>query len=405
MNPEKGAVTGSFKIYTFTFDGYKLDAQERDLTVNFYCEFPCKTCDPFDFEVCYSCFIGDTFQNWHDFDCYTTCPNGFTATGSNNCTACVEPCATCSETTSTCTSCSSGFMLYKDNKCIEEVFYPFPWLLIAIVWFVIILVSEISTKGVSKFKEAYIAMLSISEFGSWVTFIALCVHRQGFKPAAIIALAALGCSLCLNAAHAFLHVKKIVPQASAAYQKVLTKYRYNSVFVRLVSYTVSFKFSLLLLSFFYLRREYRGEYGKTQMWYFNLISLVFICLCVPLICTGCIYYLIDDTVFSYAGFAALETLVITLLLASLMVVDAISVFKCEKGDAPKKLKVYAAPAADLDYESEDEGQRIKKRMGKGFANEFGDYEDRKNTTNNSLLYDEMKDALAKINADKAELEK
>jgi hypothetical protein len=211
VNPDKGAVTGSFKIYTFTFDGYKLDAQERDLTVNFYCEFPCKTCDPFDFEVCYSCFIGDTFQNWHDFDCYTTCPSGFTATGSNNCTACVEPCATCSETTSTCTSCASGFMLYKDNKCIEEVFYPFPWLLIAIVWFVIILVSEISTKGVSKFKEAYIAMLSISEFGSWVTFIALCVHRQGFKPAAIVALAALGCSLCLNAAHAFLHVKKIVP--------------------------------------------------------------------------------------------------------------------------------------------------------------------------------------------------
>ena len=202
-----------------------------------------------------------------------------------------------------------------------------------------------------------------------------------------------------------MHIKKIIPGSSTTYQKILTRYRYNSFTVRLVSYTISFKFSLLLLSYFYLKREYRGDYGPTQIWYFNLISLIFIAVCVPLICTSTIYYLIDDTIFSYAGFAALETLVLSLLLASLMVVDAISVFKCAKGEAPKRLKVYAAPAADLDYESQDEGQRIKKRMGKGFANEFGDYEDRKNSTNNSLLYDEMRDALKQITLDKEELEK
>lgn len=44
-NPDKNIVTTSFKIDTFTSDGYRLDKINTDVTINFFCEYPCRECD------------------------------------------------------------------------------------------------------------------------------------------------------------------------------------------------------------------------------------------------------------------------------------------------------------------------------------------------------------------------
>jgi hypothetical protein len=56
-NPIYNIVTESFTIHTYTYDWYAIDKIERDLTLNFYCIFPCATCN-FDYpDKCYSCYL------------------------------------------------------------------------------------------------------------------------------------------------------------------------------------------------------------------------------------------------------------------------------------------------------------------------------------------------------------
>lgn len=45
VNPTENVITDSFKIETYTSDGYALDSVTAGVIVNFYCEFPCMTCN------------------------------------------------------------------------------------------------------------------------------------------------------------------------------------------------------------------------------------------------------------------------------------------------------------------------------------------------------------------------
>ena len=44
-NPVENNITSSFKIETFTSDGWKLDEITENVTINFYCEYPCASCN------------------------------------------------------------------------------------------------------------------------------------------------------------------------------------------------------------------------------------------------------------------------------------------------------------------------------------------------------------------------
>ena len=43
-NPTENVITSSFTVVTETFDGYPMDELKTDLTINFYCEYPCANC-------------------------------------------------------------------------------------------------------------------------------------------------------------------------------------------------------------------------------------------------------------------------------------------------------------------------------------------------------------------------
>ena len=44
MNPVDNVITGSFGLTTETSDGYAMDELYEDMTINFYCEYPCANC-------------------------------------------------------------------------------------------------------------------------------------------------------------------------------------------------------------------------------------------------------------------------------------------------------------------------------------------------------------------------
>ena len=91
--------------------------------------------------------------------------------------------------------------------------------------------------------------------------------------------------------------------------------------------------------------------------------MAFLLLPYPVMMFACSYFLYDDGLFSYAGFAAIEVILVSTVSACLLLIDAISALKCI---TPKENKVNvegaARVAAGADYESEDEN--TKKRIMK-----------------------------------------
>ena len=365
-NPLENVVTSSFKIETYTSDGWKLDEIATNVTVNFHCNYPCASCSQADEAQCHSCYAA-AFENlWHEFGCYGQCPAGRVNTTTNNCTECQAPCATCEGVPDTCTSCLEGYTMMRGRAvCREEVYWPFPFAATGAVAGVLILISEIVTKAESRFKEAFIAFLSIPEAAAWVTFVAMVYHRTGgglFPVDPVFAMGALAILfyMIVNLVHAIIHPRRMVPDSLFSYKVLLTNYKCSTFLFRTISYLVSFKFSLILVSYFWLRPRLRGDYSVANWRVFNRISIAFIVLPYPMMMMACLYFLLSDGFFSYPGFVALEVIVLSTTLMVLMLLDALSTIKCKstgKAKTNKAIKV----ATGADYESDEDEMKPTKR--------------------------------------------
>lgn len=70
-NPSENIVTDSFKIETWTQEdtwtdlGFRLDHVLSNITVNFYCEYPCMSCNRDEQSHCNSCYPQSPFELWH----------------------------------------------------------------------------------------------------------------------------------------------------------------------------------------------------------------------------------------------------------------------------------------------------------------------------------------------------
>ena len=213
--------------------------------------------------------------------------------------------------------------------CREEVYWPFPYVLIGFLSFIIILISEIITKRESRFKEAFIAFLSIPEVLSWITFIVFCYYRIGARGPTALASLALLTYFIVNLAHAIVHPRKIVPNSLFSYKQLVSDYKCTTWFLNSIGYIVSFKFSLILVSYFWLRPRLKGDYSALNWKQFNKFSLAFILLPYPMMMLSCGYFLVSDGMFSYAGFVAIEVIALSSILMVLMLLDAVSVLKCK----------------------------------------------------------------------------
>ena len=109
-----------------------------------------------------------------------------------------------------CTSCIEGYTMRKGkNECREEVYWPFPFFATGLLSFILILISEIVTKRESRFKEAFIAFLSIPEVCAWITFVGMVYHRSAkhvtLDPVFVVAVMACLFYLIINLVHACIH--------------------------------------------------------------------------------------------------------------------------------------------------------------------------------------------------------
>lgn len=357
-NPTENIITSSFKIETFTPDGWVLDEVTTNVTVNFYCAYPCASCNLDDPEQCYSCYAAAYESFFYEFKCYGECPEGLVETETNNCTACEAPCATCENSPTECTSCVAGWTLRRGKTvCREQVYWPFPFISTGLLAFIVISISECVTKRESRFKETFIAFWSLPEVAAWICFTAMVGYRYSDwipqEPCFVLCCLALLLYAIINLVHACIHPRKMVPNSLFSYKTLLTNYKCSTFIFRIISYIFTFKFSLILVSYFWLRPRFRGDYSALNWKQFNRLSIVFICLPYPLMMLACLYFLLFDGFFSYPGFVAVEVICLSTILMVLLLLDALSSIKCKtvgKAKTNKAIKV----ATGADYESDED---------------------------------------------------
>lgn len=78
---------------------------------------------------------------------------------------------------------------------------------------------------------------------------------------------------------------------------------------------------------------------------------------------ACVYFLITDGMFSYAGFITIEVIVITTISSFLMLLDAISVLKCKSVGKDNQTKAIRL-AIGNEYEEDDDKPEIKKILSR-----------------------------------------
>ena len=114
------------------------------------------------------------------------------------------------------------------NESKEIVYWPFPFIAASIFFFIIIFISEVKTKTESKFKEAFIAFLSLPEFGSWATYLVFHYYRKGFMGSFLFGAGAMTIYIILNFVHAIVHQRMMIPKSMPTYKALISNHRYNT---------------------------------------------------------------------------------------------------------------------------------------------------------------------------------
>lgn len=276
LNPVENIITSSFIIKTMTSTNFALDQILNNVTANFYCEYPCSTCNQNATTYCNSCYQDSDFEIFFNAQCIEQCPEKWVNTTTNNCTACVEPCLTCTGTPTNCTACIEGFWKTKNgNSCHLKVYYPFPFLFIALIMLMFIGISECITKTESRFKEAFIALISLPEIFAWVIYIVFLFLDIGYKSyklelgsllrvPTVLAITAFVTYCIINFSHALMHPRKMVPNSLPSYQTLVEQHKCTTRFHWTISYLITFKYSLILVSYMWNSPQYKGDYSASN---------------------------------------------------------------------------------------------------------------------------------------------
>lgn len=280
------------------------------------------------------------------------------------CIDCESPCVTCEGSPNFCLTCIDGYYVIEGGQCREEVVWYFPFVGMAFIFFLLITISEIVTKRASNFKESLIAFWSIPEVLSWGCLIWFMWHRVSHESYAT-SLAVIGAIfyVCLNSVHAVIHPRYMVPNTLYSYKQLLTEYKCGTFIARAISYLISFKFSLILVSYFFNSPRLKGDYSAMNWKQFNRFSLAFILLPYACMMASCILFIMTDGFWSYPGFVAAEVVVLSTFVAILLMIDAVSAIKC-KTVGKKKTNKAIKVATGADYESDEDEINMRKRVTK-----------------------------------------
>jgi hypothetical protein len=107
------------------------------------------------------------------------------------------------------------------------------------------------------------------------------------------------------------------------------RHRCSTCFISAISYLFSFKFSLLLVSKFCNARRFSGDYKPSNWKEYNKFVIVFVVIPYPLMLASCALFVYDDGFWSYAGFVAIELVIVSSAMVILALLDALGNCACK----------------------------------------------------------------------------
>jgi hypothetical protein len=123
-------------------------------------------------------------------------------------------------------------------------------------------ISEIVTKTASKFKEAFMSLLSLAEVGSWITLTVFLYSRLGYQGLSFIACAAaVLISLLINFIFIGIHQRLIIPNCLTSYRRVLDEHKLATYTLLALSYLFSYRLSLLSVSNLFKKPVFAGDFS------------------------------------------------------------------------------------------------------------------------------------------------
>ena len=358
-----------------------MDKITTGISINFYCEYPCAQCPKGNPSRCELCYQTSVERYFYESKCLAECPSRKVETANLTCTDCVSPCVTCDGSPNFCLTCIDGYYVVDGGKCREEVTWYFPFVIAAVVLFILIIISEIIHKKDSNFKESLIALWSIPEVLAWVCLNWFMWHRVASESyATSLAVIAAILYVCINTVHAIIHPRYMVPNTFDNYKLILEQYKCGTFMVRVISYVISFKFSLILVSSFFNAPPFKGSYTAMNWKQFNRFSLAFILLPYSCMMAACTVFIMTDGFWSYPGFVAAEVILLSTFVAILLAIDAISAMKCKTVGKAKTNKAIKPVMGADPYESDQSemdlrnhvNRQAKAQRSRGIGNDFGE---------------------------------
>lgn len=182
------------------------------------------------------------------------------------------------------------------------------------------------------------ALLSLAELGSWITLTVFLYFRLGYLGYSFIGCAAsVVFTLLINLVFIGIHQKLIIPNSLVSYKRVLEEHKLTSYIILALSYSVSYRFSLLSVSYLFKKSTFSGDFSQLNQRHFNRLSLVYVLISYPLMMISIAYFVYTDGIFSYAGFVSIEVVVISTVMFCMMAVDAMTGCRC---NIPREKRAY-----------------------------------------------------------------
>jgi len=369
-NPKENVVTKSFQLITKSYDGYKIDERTTDLAINFYCVFPCKTCNLTNPTQCTSCYWTTTeYKYLYKDQCRQNCPDNMyeiLTSARQTCDFCKSPCATCRINATYCETCIPDYKLYVDeHTCYEIINYPFPILCTAFFFVVVVLCVDCFRKS-TNFLQALLFFLSFLEVAVWCMMIFLygIGKVEGHRSLSVVSFAVQD---LLNLFFIPVHLKLMMPAASPEYKQVFEEYKCSSWTLQIIAYLFNFKMSLILISSFAARPRFSGTFSGDSWQKFNLFAILYIVLTYLPFMFDFYVYFTTYGLRQYASYVGIEAVVIMTIICLTMMLEILQQCQCV-GILERDLGKRAGLSNEL-----KKGKKKRRALRSGMGNDESDY--------------------------------
>jgi len=227
-NPLKMLKTDSFRVTTFTEDGYLVDERTQDLSISFDCLKPCRTCLDHSNVVCETCFEDSDSMLLHKGKCINQCPTKFFPTQNLTAFTC-EPCLW--------PKVIDGSVCREPDS--QSAVYFFPFAIVAALWLLFAIIFSSVKRQIYFPALAIPGVLLVSLLLALYEVVDLYPTRRAAEFTKMTLITTFGIPLCVQIGFALILFCKLANDV--AFRRTLRLYKASTTALIILSLLLNFR--------------------------------------------------------------------------------------------------------------------------------------------------------------------